>query len=364
ILVETDTEEYEYSFPHELKSGFLEKRNISYLNKEGLFLNPSIDLDFFSKLSSCIENSIEHLPSFFSQERRNYILKNLKFILQSLYSKKDLVWISEKIRTEFLHENGIEVYTIRSTELLASEAFQEFMECIYSHGGSFREIHNQALKDYRIEHRIKNHAQPLPDLTGADLPFWIYENGNRNRLSDKMNIQKETIFPSAITLSMYVRMFLAEYFVHGTGGKRYEVIGDKLFEKFFSYKASSYSVVSCTMNLQIPEEILSKCIDKTEYTKIQRVYEFSPEKFLEKDNPLYLKKLELLGKLQEAGADKKSINKSIQALHQDIRLILQDKKILPSEEELKEYETTMNLQKERTFPFYYYNIQEMLNIFA
>jgi hypothetical protein len=55
--------------------------------------------------------------------------------------------------------------------------------------------------------------------------------------------------PRAVTLTLFLRMTLVDWFVHGVGGADYELIGDYLFERYYGRHPPHVAVATCTMTL-------------------------------------------------------------------------------------------------------------------
>jgi len=155
-------------------------------------------------------------------------------------------------------------------------------ESIYKH-------YNTALTKYRKSHRLRNKTQPLPDLYKTDegfieLPFWlltpkqpraplfikhhgpnivIAKNNKPIGLLpcnskfptvDFSNLLKEnniTIAPRAITLSIFARLFIADMFIHGTGGARYDQISDMVISDYYGIAPPQICAATATMHLPL-----------------------------------------------------------------------------------------------------------------
>lgn len=55
--------------------------------------------------------------------------------------------------------------------------------------------------------------------------------------------------PRAVTLTLFLRMTLVDWFVHGVGGADYELIGDYLFQRYYRRRPPHVAVATCTMML-------------------------------------------------------------------------------------------------------------------
>src|SRR5205085_227153 len=57
------------------------------------------------------------------------------------------------------------------------------------------------------------------------------------------------IRPRALTLTLYSRLFLCDFFIHGLGGAKYDVITDGLIRRFFGVEPPAYACVTATLRL-------------------------------------------------------------------------------------------------------------------
>jgi hypothetical protein len=131
----------------------------------------------------------------------------------------------------------------------------------------FRDIYNQVLREYRRVNRIRSSTHPVPELKSGDgwleAPFWVWRAGDRKRsrlmvqrnghelrLSDGKDIFATLPLPEdgdaccavevlrtlpergirlrtrALTTTLFARLFLADLFVHGIGGSKYDEMTD------------------------------------------------------------------------------------------------------------------------------------------
>ncbi|MHC4236463.1 MAG: hypothetical protein ACYSUQ_15200, partial [Planctomycetota bacterium] len=156
--------------------------------------------------------------------------------------------------------------------------------------GRFFECYNAALGDYRRGQGIRGAQRPVPDLIGDgnrfELPFWvIHEHAPRSRLfvearADELQLfagrrevgavalkdlkrwesarqaldaLEHTAFrPRALTLTLWARMLLADLFIHGIGGAKYDRITDLLIERYFGVTPPPMACVSATLRLDLP----------------------------------------------------------------------------------------------------------------
>jgi len=144
--------------------------------------------------------------------------------------------------------------------------------------------------DLRAEQRIRGRQHPIPDLLRAgdrrELPLWVLRPGRpRERLfveqgrgalvlhagdqrlgalpmgalrhwdaaRDAMTVLGEVRFaPRALTLMLWARLLLADLFVHGIGGAKYDRITDRLIRLYFGIEPPPMACVSATLRLDLP----------------------------------------------------------------------------------------------------------------
>lgn len=151
----------------------------------------------------------------------------------------------------------------------------------------FLSIYNGALADYRKQNGIGGSSRPMPDLqTGPnefEAPFWLDDlsEGTRQRATmyrgestrwelrarnDRFSFDPATdgwaaadclsawlhrhqlrLSPRALTLTMYLRLLLADQFVHGIGGGRYDQVTDTIIGRFFGIAPPRFAVTTATM---------------------------------------------------------------------------------------------------------------------
>ncbi len=173
------------------------------------------------------------------------------------------------------------------------------------------DCYNQALKEYREKYKITHDLTPVPNLKFEDwwfeIPFWgvtkyhqrhsIWAKNDGKHIILKIkggdgnyslaldNLEQElgalplNLWPKAIPQTLFCRMYLCDFFIHGTGGGSYEEVGDLLFTKYFKLKPLAFGVVSATYQVD-PEEsrAIEVILDHEERIRWwQRALEKNPE---------------------------------------------------------------------------------------
>ncbi|MDR5694071.1 MAG: hypothetical protein QN198_04445 [Armatimonadota bacterium] len=144
---------------------------------------------------------------------------------------------------------------------------------------TFARITNAHLATYRRRHGLRSPAHPFPDLLAegelVELPFWAVLQGRRRELfavpapgeialvADRSTLvtlpaapeealevlvrSALKIRPRAITLTMFCRLFIADLFIHGVGGSRYDEVTDAVIRDFWGIAPPPYIVASATL---------------------------------------------------------------------------------------------------------------------
>ena len=159
-----------------------------------------------------------------------------------------------------------------------------------------------------------------------------------------------------------MRLFMTDFFIHGKGGGRYEEVSEHFIKEFFKIEAAPYEVASATMHLNKTEWFPVPDIDEKELELKLRDAVYSPEKFLDHTNPLVIQKKELQSKFKNPDSDKKELHKEISSLNEQMaKLILPEKeKLEKTKSQLPIIQHTNMIFQSRTLPFYYYNMNELI----
>ena len=147
--------------------------------------------------------------------------------------------------------------------------------------------YNAALAAYRTAYRVRGSQRPIPDLHIADdryeLPVWAWRAGDvRHRFfvshagstfrlfaedspigetdgtalesneSLRAALGEWRLRPRALTLTMWARMLLADIFVHGIGGAKYDRISDRIMADYYGVTPPNMACVSATLRLDLP----------------------------------------------------------------------------------------------------------------
>ena len=154
----------------------------------------------------------------------------------------------------------------------------------------FTEVYNGALDDYRAAHKVRGAQRPIPDLRVEEgrweVPVWacradeprrrlfvVAVNGARQLFADDeaigvvpadhlhscgdvgvmlADLGGWRLRPRALTLTIWARLLLADLFIHGIGGAKYDRISDSIIESYYGVAPPHMACVSATLHMDLP----------------------------------------------------------------------------------------------------------------
>ncbi|MCH8965693.1 MAG: hypothetical protein IIB58_12070 [Planctomycetes bacterium] len=198
-------------------------------------------------------------------------------------------WVSQfGFATQLIDQSfGIAPRRVRASEI----DYGCFLADLLGNAHRFATSYNTALEAYRREFGIKGTRHPIPNLhinaNSVELPFWIFdESGIRHRLFVRdqedclqvlageqvvesyapADLQKWSraepclldlttayrIRPRALSFTIWARLFLSDFFIHGIGGAKYDRIADGIIREYFGIEPPEFCCVSATLWLEFP----------------------------------------------------------------------------------------------------------------
>jgi hypothetical protein len=103
--------------------------------------------------------------------------------------------------------------------------------------------------------------------------------------------------PRALALTMWARLFLADLFIHGIGGAKYDRITDVLIEDYFGVAPPAMACVSATLHLGLPNQGVTNSRLGAMRREL-RDFRWNPQRRLPADSgnePLVRRRIELAG---------------------------------------------------------------------
>ncbi len=161
------------------------------------------------------------------------------------------------------------------SRLAHTASFRRFATTILQDARRFAGLHNACLAAYRAHYGVRTSAQPFPDLEMDDArveaPFWYVDAGRRwplyvdpaaRRLMaqdrdvgplpadpDDPAFAVVPLRPRALTLTAFARLVVADLFIHGIGGGRYDRATDAIVREFFGIAPPAYAIATATLFL-------------------------------------------------------------------------------------------------------------------
>jgi hypothetical protein len=179
------------------------------------------------------------------------------------------------------------------SRLCQTAAFRHFVVTLLAELPRFIAAHNDALGEYRRQHGLRNHAHPAPNLATdgpwLEAPFWIWSKDDPYRrpvfvrpaegglfVSDRREIDRRLplagpndaaaavatlaeweasgikLRSRALITTLFTRLVVADLFIHGIGGAKYDEATDAISQRFFGVTPPGFAVMSGTLRLPIP----------------------------------------------------------------------------------------------------------------
>jgi len=245
IFVDTDRIKLEVKVPS--RQGI---DTISFINTDEVLSGyPTPGQNNFIDFLSILESNIREV---FSQHPSG-VISNLLSFKEILLSNIKRGFLKDVLAESFLQFYNLKLDYEFFSNLTKGKEFEDFFLRIYKEEHSFRTIFNESLDDYRKEFRFRYKNFPFPRLQEGELPFWVLKDGRRIRCFskdvDSDGFRKLTILPRASTLTIFLRLYKLNFFIHGIGGTNYEWVQDRVIKRFFKQEPAPYTVVSGTFLL-------------------------------------------------------------------------------------------------------------------
>jgi hypothetical protein len=201
------------------------------------------------------------------------------------------------VRREAERRAGLCNLELPISQLCETQAFAWFVASLLSDPHRTHSTYNAVVAEYRRCNHVRNRQHPVPDLgtrpadSGNDwleLPFWLWQAGDsrrsrffvRNTATELQlaagemlaaslpiptaNTAESTVGqlralasrgwklrPRALTTTLFARVFLADAFLHGIGGAKYDEMTDRLIARLFGVAPPSYLTVTATHRLPL-----------------------------------------------------------------------------------------------------------------
>jgi hypothetical protein len=173
--------------------------------------------------------------------------------------------------------------------LCETRAFTSFAGELVADAPRFATIYNEEVRAYRAAHKIKSRNHPVPDLVQegewTELPLWTWNPGARKRERVMVNGQGtfrfrgERVRSRALLTTLFARLFLADWFVHGIGGGIYDQLTDAILRRYWGIEPPEYAILTGTRWLPLPRSGVSRD-DWRQRWRHLRDLTYQPERFV------------------------------------------------------------------------------------
>ncbi|MDY3560638.1 hypothetical protein R5W23_001884 [Gemmata sp. JC673] len=137
------------------------------------------------------------------------------------------------------------------SRLARTDAFARFARHVLGDLPRFRAAYNAAIRAYRVANRVRSANHPAPELAEGEGPFWVRTGAGRRQRATPASDTSE-LRPRALTLTLFARVCLGDFFIHGIGGGKYDEVTDDIIRDYFGIEPPAYQVLSATLHLPLP----------------------------------------------------------------------------------------------------------------
>lgn len=222
---------------------------------------------------------------------------------------------------------GVDNLELPLGRLCRTDPFLWFASHLFAQAPRFREIHNETLRQYRQVNRVRSRTHPVPELAAAgdwtETPFWIWNEGDAVRrrafvrrvgpkemeLTDRADFavrfplspdmdaccsvevlrelpaQGVRLRTRALSTTLFARLCLADLFVHGIGGAKYDEMTDRIIARFFGVAPPEFLTLSGTRRLPIAEPFDAGEEDERSLRRRLRDLQYNSDRVLSEGNP-------------------------------------------------------------------------------
>ena len=312
----------------------------------------------------------------------------------------DLAEVVTFARRRYEATSGTDYPELPVTTMARSASFARFIVHVAGNAATFAAAYNAELEVYRNLTRTRSKVQPFPDLEidagSVELPFWRIADGVRAPVravigedggvtlatasgaflaipadpeSAIVTLAEsgEILAPKALALTMFVRLFVADLFIHGVGGGRYDRITDGVIRRFFGVEPPSYVVASLTVYLplgaHIVEEnelsVLRERINRLEHNPDAALGEADFASARERDEAMALadEKARLVTEISRPDADRKTLGLRIRGVNDELAQVVSPLREA-LEDDLRRLEgmhQAAEILTDRSYPFCFWN---------
>ncbi len=181
------------------------------------------------------------------------------------------------------------------------------------------------------------------------------------------------IAPKALLLTMFVRLFLCDFFIHGVGGGGYDQVTDGIVRRYFGVEPPRFAVASLTMFLPLGAHVVTDAEVQAAAERLNR-FEHNPDALIcdvefdsaeERDRALALarEKAELVSAVKAPDADRKSLGLRIREVNASLRELLAPvgESLAAEKRSLESQRSAADVLTDRTYPFCFWSPHDVMD---
>jgi hypothetical protein len=269
--------------------------------------------------------------------------------------------IASRLRLE--RRWGVSNLELPISRMCELDPFLWFAGHILAHLPRFVAVHNQVLAEYRQVNHIRSRTHPVPELKSKgdcfEAPFWVWRQGESVRsrvfarqegreiaLSDgKAEFARVRLAPDcdaccavevlrklteqgirfrarALTTTLFSRLCLADLFVHGIGGAKYDEMTDRIMARFMGVTPPGFLTLTASLYLPLAESGSVTAEDESRHVRLLRELRWNADRHLDatsdpETRELIARKAALVAALRSAPvpAESDATNSSTRSSH-------------------------------------------------
>ncbi len=303
-------------------------------------------------------------------------------------------------RRRFEAQAGTDYLELPVTGMAGSEAFATFAAHLALDAAAFATAYNAALADYRERTGTRSAAQPFPDLATegdlVELPLWVIDGRRRTvwartgehpalladgnvlcELGDAADAPARllgaglSLAPKALALTLFTRLLVADLFIHGVGGGRYDQVTEDVFRRYLGIEPTPMVVASMTVYLPLGARIVrdeeveaaTMALNRLQHNPDQMLddVEFDTAEEHARAVALAGEKARLVSEIAQPDADKKTVGAHIREVNAELAGLLApwERELASDLEDLRRMQQASEILTDRTYPFCFWSPEEI-----
>jgi hypothetical protein len=303
-------------------------------------------------------------------------------------------------RRRYEAEVGTDYLELPVTSMAGSRSFAGFVAHIARDARRFAEVYDRSLAAYRAMTGTRSAAQPFPDLRVdgdlVELPLWhlgegrttvwvrtgqrpeIVVDGATIASLDSCDTAADTLArsplrpaPKALLLTLFARTLVADLFIHGIGGGRYDRVTDDVMRGFFGIEPPAFAVASLTMYLPLGAPVVDERDIEAASAAIHRLthnpdtvldsVEFESVEERDRATALATQKASLVVAIAAPDADRKALGARIRAVNEELGVMLDSyrRQLTAELDRLSQLHESVGVLTDRTYPFCFWSPTEV-----